>query len=109
MSAQDRRRARRAAKQASWKKANPLLAGVKAKPDGCPVLTLNRRPLDRIVKAGETVNPYGQQLARALAYYQPLAIRREEEQRRKHEHVRPEATHIIKARQTLRGKSIPLI
>lgn len=32
MNAQDRRRERRAAKQAEWKKANPLLVGVKAKP-----------------------------------------------------------------------------
>ena len=51
MSAQDRRRERRAAKQAEWKQANPLLVGVKAKPTCRPILTLNRKPVDRVVKA----------------------------------------------------------
>ncbi|WP_313752352.1 antitermination protein N [Mixta calida] len=109
MNAQDRRRERRAAKQAEWKKANPLLVGVKAKPDCRPVLTLKRKPVDRVVKAVEVVNPYGQQLLKALAYYEPLAMKREEERRRKHARVRPEATHIVSAHQKICGKSIPLI
>lgn len=49
--AQERRRERRAAKQAEWKAANPLLVGVSAEP-GRPVLTLNReRKTDRVSKA----------------------------------------------------------
>ncbi|ELY6403366.1 hypothetical protein SNQ84_001904 [Cronobacter sakazakii] len=51
MNAQDRRRERRAAKHADWKAANPLLVGVKAKPTCRPILTLNRKPVDRVVKA----------------------------------------------------------
>lgn len=109
MNAQDRRRERRAAKQAEWKKANPLLVGVKAKPDCRPVLTLKRKPVDRVVKAVEVVNPYGQQLLKALAYYEPLAMKREEERRRQHAQVRPDATHIVSAHQTMRGESISLI
>lgn len=51
MNAQERRRAARAEKQAEWKQANPLLVGVKAKPACRPILTLNRKPVDRVVKA----------------------------------------------------------
>jgi len=51
MNAQERRRERRAAKHAEWKAANPLLVGVKAKPACRPILTLNRKPVDRVVKA----------------------------------------------------------
>ncbi|MBS6056521.1 MAG: antitermination protein N [Mixta calida] len=51
MNAQERRRAARAEKQAEWKQANPLLVGVKAKPTCRPILTLNRKPVDRVVKA----------------------------------------------------------
>lgn len=107
MSAQDRRRERRAAKQAEWKQANPLLVGVKAKPACRPILTLNRKPVDRVVKAVEVVNPYGQQLAQALAYHEPLAIKREEKLRRQHEKVGNEAGRQIHAVQKMRGKSMP--
>jgi hypothetical protein len=51
MNAQERRRAARAEKQSAWKQANPLLVGLKAKPDCRPILTLNRKPVDRVVKA----------------------------------------------------------
>lgn len=51
MNAQERRRAARAGKQSAWKDANPLLVGVTAKPACLPILTLNRKPTDRIVKA----------------------------------------------------------
>lgn len=47
MNAQERRRAARAEKQAEWKQANPLLVGVKAKPTCRPILTLNRKPVER--------------------------------------------------------------
>ena len=48
---QERRRLSRAAKQAEWKAANPLLVGVSAEP-GRQVLTLNRdRKPDRVSKA----------------------------------------------------------
>lgn len=48
---QERRRERRAAKQAEWKAANPLLVGVSAEPTR-QVLTLNRdRKTDRVAKA----------------------------------------------------------
>ena len=109
MNAQERRRAARAEKQAEWKQANPLLVGVKAKPDCRPILTLNRKPVDRIVKAVEVVNPYGQQLEKALAYHEPLAIKREEKLRRQHDRVGNEAGRQIHAVQKMRGKSIPLI
>lgn len=46
---QERRRLSRAAKQAEWKAANPLLVGVSAKPQR-QVLTLNRK-VDRVQKA----------------------------------------------------------
>lgn len=107
MNAQEKRRAARAEKQSAWKQANPLLVGVKAKPDCRPILTLNRKPVDRVVKAVEVVNPYGQQLAQALAYHEPLAIKREEKLRRQHEKVGNEAGRQIHAVQKMRGKSIP--
>jgi len=49
MNAQERRRERRAAKQADWKSANPLLVGISAKPERI-TLTLNRK-VDRVAKA----------------------------------------------------------
>lgn len=49
--AQERRRERRADKQAEWKAANPLLVGVKSKPAERQVLTLNRKPVGRVDKA----------------------------------------------------------
>lgn len=49
MNAQERRRERRAAKQADWKSANPLLVGISAKPERI-TLKLNRK-VDRVAKA----------------------------------------------------------
>ncbi|MDV5140828.1 antitermination protein N [Chimaeribacter arupi] len=109
MSAQNRRRERRAAKQAEWKEANPLLVGVKAKPSCRPILMLSRKPADRVVKAVDVINPYGQQLAQALSYYEPIAQKREEKQRREHMKVRNPLGQQVNARQKMRGKSIPLI
>lgn len=49
--AQERRRERRADKQAEWKTANPLLVGVKSQPAERQILTLNRKPVGRVDKA----------------------------------------------------------
>lgn len=73
------------------------MVGIKAKPDCRPVLTLKRKPVDRVVKAVEVVNPYRQQLLKALAYYEPLAIKREEKLRRQHEKIGNEAGRQIHA------------
>lgn len=109
MSAQDRRRERRAAKQAEWKEANPLLVGVKAKPGCRPILSLNRKPVNRVVKAVEVVNPYGQQILKAISFHAPIAAAREEKSRRDHLKVRDPLGQQVNARQKMRGKSIPLI
>lgn len=104
MSAQDRRRERRAAKQAEWKQANPLLVGVKAKPTCRPILTLNRKPVDRVVKAVDTDTEYYKQI-QAAAERATLSLGKP----KNFNTVRPGATHIVNARQKMRGKSIPLI
>ncbi|WP_312055820.1 antitermination protein N [Pantoea brenneri] len=67
--AQERRREQRAAKQKEWKAANPLLVGVKAKPDCRPVLTLNRKAVDRVVKAVDTETEYHKQILAGAAKY----------------------------------------
>ncbi|MDU5476103.1 antitermination protein N [Pantoea sp.] len=69
MNAQERRRAARAEKQAEWKDANPLLVGVKAKPVCRPILTLNRKPVDRVFKAVETETEYHKQILEGAAKY----------------------------------------
>lgn len=69
MNAQERRRAARADKQTAWKQANPLLVGVKAKPDCRPILTLNRKPVDRVVKAVDTETEYHKQILAGAAKY----------------------------------------
>lgn len=69
MNAQERRRAARAEKQAEWKDANPLLIGVKAKPVCRPILTLNRKPADRVSKAVETETEYHKQILAGAAKY----------------------------------------
>lgn len=103
MNAQERRRDRRAGKQAEWKQANPLLVGVKAQPSCRPTLTLNRKAVDRVVKAVETETEYHKQiLAGAEAYVEC----RENPKYRK---VCNEAGRQIHAVQKRRGKSIPLI
>ncbi|QGY29793.1 antitermination protein N [Pantoea cypripedii] len=103
MNAQERRRAARAEKQSAWKQANPLLVGVKAKPDCRPILTLNRKPTDRVVKAVDTDTEYHKQiLAGAAAYV-------EYRSNPKHQKVTNEAGRQIHAVQRQRGKSIPLV
>lgn len=69
MNAQERRRAARAEKQSAWKRANPLLVGVSAKPDCRPILTLNRKPVDRVVKAVDTETEYHKQILAGAAKY----------------------------------------
>jgi len=64
--------------------------------------------IGRIEKA-VNVSSYPRQLAKALAYHEPLAIKREEKQRRLHEKVANEAGRQIHAVQKMRGKSIALI
>lgn len=69
MNAQEKRRAARAEKQSAWKQANPLLVGVIAKPDCRPVLKLNRKPVDRVVKAVDTETEYHKQILAGAAKY----------------------------------------
>jgi len=69
MNAQERRRAARAEKQSAWKDANPLLVGVTAKPACRPILTLNRKPTDRVVKAVDTETEYHKQILAGAAKY----------------------------------------
>lgn len=68
MNAQERRREARAEKQSAWKKANPLLVGVKATPVR-QVLTLNRQAMSRVDKAVETETEYRKQIVAAAAKY----------------------------------------
>lgn len=103
MNTQERRRAARAEKQAEWKAANPLLVGVKAKPSCRPVLTLNRRPTDRVVKAVDTETEYHKQILAGAAMYVEHRIST------KYQKVNNEAGRQIHAVQKVRGKSIPLI
>lgn len=72
MDAQARRRERRAAKQAAWKTANPLLVGFCATPEPQPILRLNRKPRDRVAKALEAVNEYSLQIQQNAQHYQHL-------------------------------------
>jgi len=67
MNAQERRRAARAEKQSAWKQANPLLVGVTAKPACRPILTLNRKPTDRV--AVDTETEYHKQILAGAAKY----------------------------------------
>lgn len=69
MNAQERRRAARTEKQSAWKDANPLLVGVTAKPACRPILTLNRKPTDRVVKAVDTETEYHKQILAGAAKY----------------------------------------
>ncbi|WP_312839303.1 antitermination protein N [Pantoea piersonii] len=103
MNAQERRRAARAEKQAEWKDANPLLVGVKAKPTCRPILTLNRKPADRVIKAVETETEYHKQILAGASMYVEHRIST------KYQKVSNEAGRQIHAVQKMRGKSIPLI
>lgn len=50
MDSQARRRERRKAKQEEYKRSNPLVVGICAKPSSRPILTLNRK-VNRVEKA----------------------------------------------------------
>lgn len=97
MNAQERRRAARAEKQSAWKNANPLLVGVTAKPACRPILTLNRKPADRVVKAIEDVNPYGQQIISASEHHTAIRNKQLEKLIRKHQKVGNKAGRRIHA------------
>lgn len=88
MNAQERRREQRAAKQAEWKVANPLLVGVSAKPVR-QVLTLSKK-VDRVSKAliGRDTKVYDSADNRCLPQ---VAIFHAG-----HRTVRKEAVHIVK-------------
>lgn len=107
MNAQDRRRERRAEKQADWKAANPLLVGVSAKPDSRPVLSLNRKPKSRVESA---VNPID--LTALAEYREQLETRANAIERKNHRTWYKDSNPFgnkIHAVQKMRGKSIPLI
>lgn len=108
MNAQERRRDRRAEKQAEWKAANPLLVGVSAKPDSRPVLSLTRKPKSRVESA---LNPID---LTALAEYREGMEKRAEVIERKnhriwHSKPRTEIGITCTGRQKTKGKSIALI
>lgn len=79
MDAQARRRERRAAKQAEWNAANPLLVGVNAKPDSRPVLSLNRKPKSRVESAVSPID-----LSVLAEYREQLESRAEAVERKNH-------------------------
>ncbi|NWK86999.1 antitermination protein N [Raoultella terrigena] len=107
MDAQSRRRERRAAKQAEWNAANPLLVGVSAKPDNRPVLSLTRKPKSRVENA---MNPID--LTALAEYREEMEKRAEVVERRNHKvwYSQPGERGITcSGRQKVKGKSIPLI
>lgn len=107
MDAQARRRERRAAKQAEWNAANPLLVGVSAKPDSRPVLSLTRKPKSRVESA---VNPID--LSVLAEYREEMEKRAEAVERKNHKlwYSQPGERGITcSGRQKMKGKSIPLI
>ncbi|AIR59127.1 antitermination protein [Klebsiella sp. Ap-873] len=111
MDAQTRRRQRREAKQAIWKAANPLLVGVRAKPDARLILSLARKPGHRPDRALEVINIYGLQIIQQAEHHQRLRQKLDARQKSvyqaapRNESGLPEAT----GKQTRRGKSLPLI
>ncbi|EPH3384572.1 antitermination protein N [Klebsiella oxytoca] len=107
MDAQARRRERRAAKQAEWNAANPLLVGVSAKPDNRPILSLTRKPKSRVESA---VNPID--LSGLAEYREEMEKRAEVIERRNHKlwYKQPGERGITcSGRQKMKGKSIALI
>lgn len=102
MNAQERRRAARAEKQSAWKDANPLLVGVTAKPACRPILTLNRKPTDRVFKAVDTETEYHKQILAGAAKYigndvdSAMCLPQVALFQAGHRKVRKDATHIIK-------------
>ena len=111
MDAQTRRRQRREAKQAVWKAANPLLVGVRAKPDARPILTLNRKPGHRPDKALEVINIYGLHIIQQAEHYQLLRNQLDAKQRKLYQAGPANEAGLPSAtgKQTRRGKSIALI
>lgn len=107
MDAQARRRERRAAKQAEWNAANPLLVGVSAKPDSRPVLSLNRKPKSRVESAVCPID-----LSVLAEYRDEMEKRAEAVERKNHKlwYKQPSERGITcSGRQKMKGKSIPLI
>lgn len=106
--AQERRRERRAAKQAEWKAANPLLVGVAAKPER-QVLTLKRN-VDRVQKAVEPIaNEVITQLVKATELHEAIRSQIDKKNQRMW-HSKPKDFGVTcLGRQKIKGKSIPLI
>lgn len=107
MDAQARRRERRAAKQAEWNAANPLLVGVSAKPDSRPVLSLNSKPKSRVERAVSPID-----LSVLAQYRDEMEKRAEAVERKNHRtwYSKPGEFGITcNGRQKVKGKSIPLV
>lgn len=107
MDAQARRRERRAAKQAEWKVANPLLVGVSAKPDNRPVLSLNRKPKSRVESAVSPID-----FTVLTEYREEMERRAEVVERKNHRtwYSKPGERGITCfGRQKMKGKSRALI
>ncbi|KHS87100.1 antitermination protein N [Pectobacterium brasiliense] len=110
MNAQERRRESRAAKQAEWKAANPLLVGIsstKGKQALRPTLSLSRKAMNRVEKA---INPID--LSALAEYHQQIESNLAKIERKNHsvwyKDVNP-LGNKIHAVQKQRGKSTPLI
>lgn len=107
MDAQARRRERRAAKQAEWKVANPLLVGVSAKPDNRPVLSLNRKQKSRVESAVKPID-----LTVLAEYHEQIEsnLLRFERKNQRTWYSKPGERGITcHGTQKMKGKSIPLI
>ncbi|AIR63543.1 antitermination protein N [Cedecea neteri] len=111
MDAQARRRQRREAKQAVWKAANPLLVGVRAKPDLRLTLSLARKPRYRPDKALEVINIYGLQIIQQAEHYQRLRQKLDARQKSVYQAAPRSESGLPAAtgKQARRGKPIPLI
>ena len=106
--AQERRRERRAAKQAEWKAANPLLVGIAAKPER-QVLTLKRN-VDRVQKAVEPIaNEVITQLVKSLELHEALRGQMDKYNQRGWHKKPGEQGVTCHGRQKMKGHSIPLI
>ena len=107
MNAQERRRERRAAKQADWKSANPLLVGISAKPDTRKILSLARKPKSRVESAVTPID------LTVLAEYREEMEKRAEAVERKNRRTwysKPGERGITcHGSQKIKGKSIPLL
>jgi hypothetical protein len=108
MDSQARRRERRAAKQAEWKAANPLLVGVSAKPVR-QVLTLSRK-IDRVKKAAEPIcNEMATQIIKATELHEAIRSQMDKKNQREWYSKPKEFGVTCFGRQKMKGKSIPLI